>query len=622
MVSGNLQRTIVYRTEGTERSARQIDRVNRELRETQVNSALASRGINGVGASLRSATPLMASFGVTMGAVGFTAFAAGAFRSGDEVQKLGVRLGIGADRLSGWRQVLREGDLDLNQFRVGVVTLQRNLADASRGIGEARDVLRELRIDPQSLLSMDSEQQILAVFRALEQIESATERNRAAQRLMGESGAQLATVLGTTYDQITDNITITQEQADAAAAASDEFSRMANEVSALRDVLVLEFAPALGATAGGLGDVVRELREINAAWGELPAPIRAGRGIFDIFARGETAFALGQAAADRLGIGGDDRAAPLSPEEARAAIAAGGGLPGTTPTRATPLDIGRGVPADVTDFFGRAYFGAVTDPSTTPTPSTRTTVSAATGVGAGNEAARAAAAALRAQRGYEDALLEASFITNETSRGQQALTEAGFALGRAIADQDEAAQLAARGDIAVANALIAREEAEREATEAAQAKARADRLAAARARREQFALEAQQDVAAALARERGDLLFEQDQAGRTPQERRIAQYRRQGLAQINALTAFTQGDADFIQTLREQHQENVDLFTRIVRNTEETARNTRERQVPVVIQQGGSILDPRFGSNADFQRLIARAVREAQRDQFVGGRRP
>ena len=240
MVTQDIQRIVIYRADGTRTTARNIDQVNAALGRTTARSAAASAGVGGFSQALRTATPLMGAFGVSLGAVGLLQFGAGAISAGDELAKLSDRTGISARSLSGWRDILERGDLTLDQFRVGVVTLQRNLADAARGVGEARDVLAELQIDPMSLLSESSERQILAVFAALNRMESATERNRAAQRLLGESGTQLATIMGTTQAEVDAAADTSDRAAHNAAAFRDQMTDLTDSFREARDSLVLE----------------------------------------------------------------------------------------------------------------------------------------------------------------------------------------------------------------------------------------------------------------------------------------------------------------------------------------------------------------------------------------------
>ena len=154
-------------------------------------------------------------------------------------------------------------------------------------------------------------------------------------------------------------------------------------------------------------------------------------------------------------------------------------------------------------------------------------------------------------------------------------------------------------------------------TEANEAAERAIQARIVRADRILDAREGRQAGLESLLGERDRLRQQLEFAG-DPTGLRIAQYRQRGQQQINALTAFTQADEDFINVLRQQHNENVDLFTRIVRASEETADNTRQSQRPLVVRVSGAIND-QFFQGPEFQRAVVRANIEAQRDGLLGG---
>ena len=468
-----IEEIIFYRADNTAVTARNIGQVNTQLTQTQVRAAAASTGMTRFSGALRTATPLLATFGVGLGAAGLLQFASGAVRAGDELQKLSVRTGISARELSGWRDILARGDLNLNQFRVGVVTLQRNLADAARGVGEARDVLAELQIDPQSLLSQSSQQQILAVFGALDQLENVTERNRAAQRLMGESGAQLSTVFGTLQRDVDAAADSSNEGALRAAEFADAMEDLGDEVRTARDLLVLEggLLPALTELAGLTTQTIQIAIDLRSNWDSLPAGAKAAI----LAAPGGELFTFAGRFLRERGDGSGSVYNAIA-QEAFEFLQPGTAAPPGSGTRFQAATV-TGDPADAVFNFGdevAAGLGA-TDAQGAAIARFLATPSGGGGSGGGGGTRPRGTPPTRftdvGGRGTRGSLqyARAQFEAFQLQERQNAVLERGLAQTRIWEQQQEQLRVSER------NVRIARAEAEREAAEAAKETARLER---------------------------------------------------------------------------------------------------------------------------------------------------
>lgn len=106
--------------------------------------------------------------------------------------KLASRLGIATDHIAGFQLAFRKAGYDTDQMSQLFVKFQKNVGDASAGVGEARTAFAMLGLDMKALKAQTPEEQFLSVINTLARIPSQADRIALAMRIFGESGAGIA----------------------------------------------------------------------------------------------------------------------------------------------------------------------------------------------------------------------------------------------------------------------------------------------------------------------------------------------------------------------------------------------------------------------------------------------
>ncbi len=148
-------------------------------------------GLNGIGAQVISVRGLV---GTLAGAFGVSAFAAGvkgASEAADAAAKMGDRLGIATERLIGQRQAAELAGASSEALSAGYKAMTNAAIEAARGSAEYDRAFRILNVDAQQFINLPMDEQLSMVVDRLGQVENATARNYAANKLLGRGYEEL-----------------------------------------------------------------------------------------------------------------------------------------------------------------------------------------------------------------------------------------------------------------------------------------------------------------------------------------------------------------------------------------------------------------------------------------------
>lgn len=218
---------------------------------------------------------LKAQMGAALGVAGLGAFVKKAVDAGDRVQKLSTRLGASTEALSQYRHVAELSGVEFENLARGLERMQDSIGDAAAGTGQARKALDELGIDVQDLKRLSPEQQFELLADALNGVGDSADRMRLARDIFGRTGAELLQITAAGSEGIrrmreeADQLgyTLSQDQANAMAAANDAITRLKGAMMGLGTVLAVELVPAITKAADWLRD-------------RVPAAIEAARAGF------------------------------------------------------------------------------------------------------------------------------------------------------------------------------------------------------------------------------------------------------------------------------------------------------------------------------------------------------
>ena len=229
-------------------------RLVRELQKAQRQTSRAARGMQ------RSMTRAFRNIRRAATAVG-TAFAGlqllrlgkDSINLADQFNKLNDRLGISVEAISELSFVADQGGVSFQTLALGLQRMQRRIAEAAKGSGEAQKALRDLGLDAEKLTKLPLETQFEIIAERLSLVETASERTALGVKLLDSEGLALLQTMTDGAKGIRNlreeaqllGRSLSKDQVQAASDAKDAMNRFETAVSSLSDEIVLRGVPAL-----------------------------------------------------------------------------------------------------------------------------------------------------------------------------------------------------------------------------------------------------------------------------------------------------------------------------------------------------------------------------------------
>ncbi len=215
-----------------------LDRLAAKMRRLRGTLFKVSAVFAGIGATI--ATPLAAAVRH------FTTL-------GDQVQKLGVRTGLTAEQISEIAFAANKSGTNIKQFGNSMIRAQRRVANAATGMGPAVRALKDIGVNAADLSVRPAIEQFNTLADALAGVESETLRNQYAFEIFGDEWKAILPLLKQGSAGLADmrseardlGLTMSQDQADAAADLSDAFMRLRSVAEATFFKLGAAIAPAV-----------------------------------------------------------------------------------------------------------------------------------------------------------------------------------------------------------------------------------------------------------------------------------------------------------------------------------------------------------------------------------------
>lgn len=156
----------------------------------------------------------------------------------DRLQKLSQRLGETTENLSRLKFVAEQNGVSFDTMAMALQRMQRRVAEAAVGTGEAKDALKELGISAQELNQQSLANQFLTVTKAMENLKSTSDRTRLAMKLFDSEGVALTQIMDQGAEAVkrlakrTPNV-ITQETANTIAEFNDNMHQLGQIVKSV-----------------------------------------------------------------------------------------------------------------------------------------------------------------------------------------------------------------------------------------------------------------------------------------------------------------------------------------------------------------------------------------------------
>lgn len=224
----------------------------------------------------RTARAVSTSFRVISAAiagVGFSRLVSESLKASDQIAKLNDRLGISTEAISELGFVAERSGVKFNTLSLGLQRLQRRVAEAAQGTGEARGALQELGIDAQKLVRLSLDQQFEIIADSLAGLELDADRTRLAMKLFDSEGVALVQTMKEGAAGVQElrrrarelGASINSDIAGNAAAAQDAITDLRTAFDGLVRDLANFVAPALTKVASFLANDMPTAVNVYAA---------------------------------------------------------------------------------------------------------------------------------------------------------------------------------------------------------------------------------------------------------------------------------------------------------------------------------------------------------------------
>lgn len=224
-----------------------------------------------------------------LGGAGLGALVARVTESGDELQKLSVRLGASVEALSQYRFVAERSGVSFDTLTLAWQRMTRRISEAASGTGEARDALRELGLSATELERLRPEQQFEVLADALAGVESSSDRVRLAMKLFDSEGVKViqtmtdgARGLRAMRDEADSlGYTMTQAGAEDMAEFRDALTNIKTAAGGLVQELVINLGPTLTSIINTFRDAYTAGRKFFEVFSE-PADVASLERLRDV----------------------------------------------------------------------------------------------------------------------------------------------------------------------------------------------------------------------------------------------------------------------------------------------------------------------------------------------------
>lgn len=191
-----------------------------------------------IGSSMRR-MGAMAGVGAAAAGTALLALAKSAAATGDDFHKMALRTGASTEALSELAFAAEQSGSDIDTVERGFKGMARTLLNADRGLSTATDSLSMLGLDISQLQGLKPEDQFAMIAQAISEVPDATTRAGLAMQIFGKAGSDLGPLLQEGAAGIAKlrqeasslGRTVTQEEANKAAAFTDSLNRLISVAS-------------------------------------------------------------------------------------------------------------------------------------------------------------------------------------------------------------------------------------------------------------------------------------------------------------------------------------------------------------------------------------------------------
>lgn len=264
---------------------------------------------------LESARKRLTAFGRFAAGIGAKMFAGGAAvvgtltaavfkfaKIGDQLDKMSARTGFSTEALSELGFAAEQSGSGIEDLEAGIKGMQRQILNAERGLSTAVDTLDDLGLKFEDLDGLSPDKQFELIAQRISEVEDPSKKAALAMSIFGKAGQKLIPLLsggaagiGKLRDEAKElGLSITGEQAKAAAEFTDAWNRIKTVFKATVVIVGGTLAPALTSLSGFVVGGASALRDWISEHKTLFQLLAIGGGA--LMATGALIFGIGGAA--------------------------------------------------------------------------------------------------------------------------------------------------------------------------------------------------------------------------------------------------------------------------------------------------------------------------------------
>jgi len=227
---------------------------------------LLSASFAKVGGFLKSAISSIVKSALAMGAaftVALSAITIKTMSSIDALGKMSSKIGTTAGSLAKLQFAAEQTGVSAETMGMAMQRFTRRAAEAARGTGEAKGALKELNLSAAELIKMPLEDQVLALSKSFDNVETSADKVRLAMKLFDSEGVALVNTLGAGSDGLQAmfndaealGLVLSEDAVDGVEAANDSMNRLKTLFVGFSRQAVAAFAPAIDEIAKSLTEL-------------------------------------------------------------------------------------------------------------------------------------------------------------------------------------------------------------------------------------------------------------------------------------------------------------------------------------------------------------------------------
>ena len=186
-------------------------------------------------------------------AVGLIALAKSTANTGDQIQKMSLRLGMTTEALSELSFVAERSGVKIESLQVGLQRMTRRVSEAAAGTGEAVKALAELGVNVQNIAKMRPEDQFEVIAEALNNVKNQSDKVRLAFKLFDTEGVSLIQTMSEGAKGIRDlrdeakkmGFSFSQDMANSAAEFNDKLTNLSFTFKGLKTQIGTALLPVM-----------------------------------------------------------------------------------------------------------------------------------------------------------------------------------------------------------------------------------------------------------------------------------------------------------------------------------------------------------------------------------------